>query len=123
MDTAGVGLVEVVRSAGGFVVSRGGVALVSIRRGTLSVLSVLSGNMRDPRSRGFPFVRAWLGRDLGPFERDPRELIKTKVGRVGGSTTVTFLATWISAFSTEKMDEGEGERVLGLVVGGELGET
>lgn len=54
--------------------------------------------------------------------------MKTRAGRVGGSTMVTFFATWISAFSTEKMDDGDGERVLLLLllflllVGGESGE-
>lgn len=51
--------------------------------------------------------------------------MKTRAGRVGGSTMVIFFATWISAFSTEKMDDGDGERVLlfPLLVGGESGET
>lgn len=49
--------------------------------------------------------------------------MNTKAGRVGGSIMVTFFATWISAFSTEKIDDGEGERDLEWLVGGLLGET
>lgn len=37
---------------------------------------------------------------------------------------VTFVATWISAFSTEKMEDGDAERDrTPLAVGGEFGET
>jgi hypothetical protein len=49
--------------------------------------------------------------------------MNTKVGRVGGSIRVIFFAIWISAFSTEKIDDGDAERDLILVVGGVLGET
>lgn len=45
------------RSAGALDGSRGGVVFVSTSRGTSTLLSVLSGNMREPRSRGFPLVR------------------------------------------------------------------
>lgn len=36
---------------------------------------------------------------------------------------VTFFATWISAFSTEKMEDGDSERDLELPAVGESGET
>lgn len=45
------------RSVGPLDESRDGVDFVSMSRGTSSLLSVLSGNMREPRSRGFPRVR------------------------------------------------------------------
>lgn len=79
--------------------------------------------MRDSLFRALPRVREWLGRAREPLDRDPRELMKTRVGRVGGSIKVIFLATWISAFSTEKMEDGEEERDLLLWVGGVFGET
>lgn len=122
-------LLRTLRSGGPLEESRSGVDFVSTSRGTSSVFSVLSGNMREPRSRGFPRVREWLGRDREFFDRVFRALMNTRAGRVGGSTMVTFFATWISAFSTEKMDDGDGERVLLLrllfllLVGGESGET
>jgi hypothetical protein len=49
--------------------------------------------------------------------------MKTRVGRVGGSIKVIFLATWISAFSTEKIEDGDEERDLLFWVGGVFGET
>ena len=64
-----------------------------------------------------------LDRGFEPLDRVPKELMNTKAGRVGGSIMVTFFATWISAFSTEKIDDGEGERDLEWLVGGLLGET
>lgn len=98
--------------------------LISVSCGTSSPFSNLPSNIRDSRSRGFPLVRDRLGRDLAFLERELRELMNTKVGRVGGSITVIFLAIWISAFSTEKIDDGEDERDRMLVVvGGVLGET
>lgn len=66
--------------------------------------------------------RLWLGRGFEGIDRDPRALIKTTVGRVPGSMIVTSLATWISASSTEKTDEGEAERDLELAGCG-LGQT
>lgn len=66
--------------------------LVSAGRGTSSPLSNLPSNMRDSRSRGFPLVRDRLGRDLAIFDRELRELMKTRVGRVGGSIRVIFFA-------------------------------
>lgn len=45
------------RSVGVFVECRAGVAFVSTSRGTSRVLSVLSRNMREPRSRALPRVR------------------------------------------------------------------
>lgn len=98
-------------------------ALISVSRGTSSPFSNLPSNMRDSRSRGFPRVRDWLDRDLAFFKRELRELMKTRVGRVGGSIRVIFFAIWISAFSTEKIDDGEDERDLSLAGCGGLGET
>lgn len=88
----GVELVEPFRSDETLPSSSRGDGKASIRRGTSRVLSVLGMKMRDSPSRGLPRVRGWLGRDLGAFERGPKELMKTRVGRVGGSFIVTFLA-------------------------------
>lgn len=85
------------------------VGFMSDRRGTWTLPSSFPSKMRDSRLRVVPLTRGWVGlsRDLDRF---PRELMKTRVGRVGGSIRVIFFATWISAFSTEKMDDGDGER-------------
>lgn len=92
--------------------------------GTASVLSVRSRNMREPLSRGRSRDREWLDRGRGLFDRVFKDLIETRAGRVGGSIIVTFLATWTSAFSTEKIDDGEDERDLEfLLTGGESGAT
>lgn len=98
-------------------------ALISASRGTSRPFSNLPSKMRDSRSRGFPRVRERLVRDRAFFEREPRELMNTRAGRVGGSIRVIFFAVWISACSTEKMDDGEAERDLILAVGGVFGET
>ena len=79
----------------------------SSRRGTSRLLSVLGKKTRDSRLRGSPLVRGCVGRALGGLERAPRELIKTRVGRVGGSFIVTFWAVWTSAHSTEKIEDGD----------------
>lgn len=112
-----------VRCGDGFLLGARGEGWVSTRRGMLRSLSDFPAKTRDSRSRGLPRVRVLLDRGFEPLDRVPRELIKTKAGRVGGSIMVTFFATWISAFSTEKIDDGEGERDLEWLVGGELGET
>jgi hypothetical protein len=67
--------------------------------------------------------REWLGRDFEVLGRDLRASIKTTVGRVRGSMKVTSFATWMSASSTEKTDEGEVERDLELAGCGGLGQT
>lgn len=66
--------------------------LVSASRGTSRPLSNLPSKMQDSRSRGFPRVRDRLGRDLAFFDRELRELMKTRVGRVGGSIRMIFFA-------------------------------
>jgi hypothetical protein len=120
---AGVVLVDSSELDSGYSVSFDAEVFIPASRGTSSPFSNLPSNIRDSRSRGFPRVRDRLGRDLAFFEREPRELMKTNVGRVDGSIKVIFLAIWISAFSTEKIDDGEDERDRILVVGGVLGET
>lgn len=97
--------------------------LTSARRGTCRLPSSFPSKMRDSLFRALPRVREWLARVREPLDRPPKELMKTRVGRVGGSIKVIFLATWISAFSTEKIEDGEEERDLLLWVGGVFGET
>ena len=64
-------------------------------RGDLSVLTCTE------RLRLLSREREWVERDLDGFDRDPRVLMKTRVGRVRGSMNVTCFATSISASSTE----------------------
>lgn len=80
-------------SAEGFLRSALGVGWVSTMRGILRSLSDLPANTRDSRSRGLPRDRGLFCRGFALLDRDPRELMKTNAGRVGGSIRVTFFAT------------------------------
>jgi hypothetical protein len=55
--------------------------------------SRLSGLRATGRLRLLSREREWLDRDLEAFDRDPRALIKTTVGRFSGSMKETFRAT------------------------------
>ena len=125
-DMSGVVLVDPARSLTTLIESRGDGSLAGftfVRRGTSSSPSSLPLKIRDSRFRGLPRVREWPDRAREPLPRDPKQLMKTRVGRVGGSIKVIFFATWTSAFSTEKMDEGDAERERCLLVAGVSGET